>query len=377
MERKLLYLACVAVCSLALVSCSSSSSGPDDDVGAPTITDISLQDGATDVGLIERIDITFSESMDPATVTGDNILVSGRSVSGYVEYDDAEQMASFIPDTLYAPETLHQVTVSDGVTDVAGNPVEALTASFTTGPFDTDHLDDYFEPNETVVSATPIELDRRYRTLSLTDGDDDDVFEFTIAETAKVCVSWWFTEVNGISWVFGFDDATGKQYNSAGMAPSTGDSANWYHFSFLPGTYYFHTHAHSYQTGYSIYDFMLTTDDPCRDDDYEDNDFLSQAVPVSAGTLTGLRFCLYDKDFFAIDLTEGETLTASITATAGYTDDTKRVAILHPSGWDASVMTSASPTVSASHMATETGTHYVYTMLWNEYAEYDLTLTVQ
>jgi len=367
----------LAFCA-ALVSCSSSS-GPDGDgeTDGPTVTDVSMEDGATDVGLIQRIDVTFSEAMDASTITNSNIMVQGRDLAGYVEYDEQTYVACFIPDTLYAAETWHDFIITDDVTNDDGDPVEPSTTSFRTGTFDADHLDDYFEPNETPAAAAPIEIGKRYHTLSLTGGTDQDLFEFTVTETAKVYASWWFKEVNGLGWVAGFENANGEEYNAAGWGPASGDSVNWYHFTFLPGTYYFHTHAHSYETGHSLYDFKLTTDDPCRDDAYEDNDFISEATPVSPGTLSDLRLCLYDRDYFSIDLTAGETLYVSMTATGGDIYDTKRIAILQPNGNDANLTTSSTSTVATSYVAYQTGTHYIYTMLWNEYVEYYLEVTVQ
>lgn len=378
MGSKLARLAVVLLSCLAVMSCSSSS-GPDGngEPQGPTVSDVSLEDGATDVGLIQRIDVTFSEAMDPATINNASILVQGRAPIGFVEYDAATYTASFIPDTLYAAETWHEFVITSDVTNMHGDAAEPDTTSFRTGTLDNDHLDDYFEPNETPATAAPVEFGKRYHTLSLTGDTDQDLYEFTLTETAKVCVSWWLKVVDDMDWVFGFDNEDGEEYNAAGMAPATGDSASWYHFSFLPGTYYFHTYAHSGQTGHVLYDLRLTTDDPCRDDAYEDNDFRSDAVPISPGTISGLRLCLYDRDYFAVDLTAGDTLSATMTATAGYINDTKRVAIQQPNGNDANWTTSSSPTVATSYVAYQTGTHYIWTMLWNEYIEYDLEVSVR
>jgi len=315
--------------------------------------------------------------MDPTTVDNATIMVAGRAPRGFVEYDDATYTASFIPDTLYAAEVWHDFIVSADVKSADGHAVDPDTTTFRTGTLDNDHLDDYFEPNESPATAAPVEFDKRYHTLSLAGDADDDLYEFTLAETAKVYVSWWFKTIEDMDWVFGFDNENGEEYNAAGMAPSTGDSAGWYHFSFLPGTYYFHTYAHQGHEGHLIYDFELTTAEPCRDDAYEDNDFRSDAVPIGPGTMNNLHLCLYDKDYFAIDLTAGDTLSVTMTATAGNINDTKRVMIQQPNGNDANWSTSSSPTVATSYVAYQTGTHYIYTMLWNEYIEYDLEVSVR
>ncbi len=260
---------------------------------------MSIVDGQTDIGLISRIDVTFSESMDASTINDTTITVSGRAPKGHVEYDDATHTASFIPSTLYAAEVRHNFTISGSVTDESGNPIDPDTTSFQTGTLDTDHLDDYFEPNGSSAEATPVELGRRYRTLSITDGDDHDFFEFSLAETAKVLIHAWMKEVQGLSWVRGFEGADGEEYWSEGSDVDAGDSLSWSFYTFHPGTYCFHTCAHSYQTGYLIYDFKLTAEEPCRDDAYEDNNFIEESAQAAEGAIDNLRGCYSDEHCYS------------------------------------------------------------------------------
>ncbi len=379
MGRRLARLAVVLLPTLAVVSCSSSS-GPDGgSVESPTVAGVNLQDGATDVGLIQRIDVTFSEAMDPSTINNANIMVSGRAPAGHVEYDADSYTASFIPDTLYAADAWHDFIVTSGVKSADGVSAEPDTTSFHTGPLDNDHLDDYFEPNETPATATPIDFDRRYRTLSLTSYTDNDEFEFTVTETAKVYVSWWIKALDDMDWTVHMENANGDDYRAIGMAPSSGDSAtDWYFFSFLPGTYYCRTTANGGHYGHVLYDLRLTTGEPCRDDAFEDNDFLEDATPIDAGTYTGLRMCVLDRDYYAIDLAFGDTLSATLTATSGSNlYDVKRLSILFPNGSEVAwVQTYTSTTLGTSYVATDAGTYYVCTRSWAEDIEYTLDISV-
>ena len=374
-----LAVTCLVVVScLALVSCSSSS-GPDgaEEEAPPTVEGVSIADGETDVGLIERIDVTFSESMDPSTMSRASILVAGRAPWGHIEYDDYTYTASFIPDTLYAAETWHEFIVSDSVLAADGEAVEPDTTVFCTGTLDTDHLDDYNEPNETPEAAVPIALGKRYRTLSITDGDDQDYFEFTVEDTTKVLIHAWMKEVNGVSWVREFQTADGDEYWSAGTGASTGDSFAYFGYTFHPGTYLFNTHAHSYQSGWLIYDFMLTEDEPCRDDQFEDNDFIEDSKLVTEGITDFLLGCYSDRDFFRFDVGGGPDITATVTATGGYTDGTKRVTIYDHDKTVVAQTTGSGTSISASYHAIEIAPHYVSVMFWDDDVEYELDLELE
>ncbi len=131
MPRKLAAMILV----LALVSLSScgdsDSGGSGPDTTPPEISQVSIADGATGVGLVEQLRVTFSEPMDEATITETSLVVAGRSATGYIDYDEATRTASFTPDTLYAINTPHQLIVTEDVTDAEGN---ALASEHSTAP---------------------------------------------------------------------------------------------------------------------------------------------------------------------------------------------------------------------------------------------------
>ena len=312
--RRLLLFATLFILPLLAVSCGSDEEGGPGpgDTTPPTITQVSLADGQTDVGLIQPIDVTFSEAMDPSTIKSTTIMVAGRAPVGHVEYCEETLTASFVPDTLYAAEAWHDFVVSDSVTDEAGNPLAGPdTTAFETGSFDCEHLADCLELNDTVGEAAEIETDRPYYTLSAC-GDDDDYYVFTLDDTATVTVrtSVKYSPENE-SWGIHFLRTDGQLYATLGTTTNTGEEES-FHFSFFPGTYAVKVFGY-YDPVYVLYDLVLETGPPCREDEYEDNDFFDEAQPIATGTTTDLRGCYLDSDYYTFDVIAGQTVT--ITAT--------------------------------------------------------------
>ena len=116
--------------------CSKSSdgpTGPGPDATAPTVTATNPIHGATGVAVITA---SFSEAINPATITTTTFAVSGPGatpVTGTVFYDAATNRARFIPTSALATGTMYTATVTTGVKDVAGNALAANHAwNFTT-----------------------------------------------------------------------------------------------------------------------------------------------------------------------------------------------------------------------------------------------------
>ena len=111
------------------------------DLTPPTVTAINPAAGSTSVCLTRTATATFSEAMDPATISAANFTVTdgGVAVPGTVSYDATTRVASFVATnaTGFAPSRLLVVTIksgSTGVKDVAGNALAADRVwSFTTG----------------------------------------------------------------------------------------------------------------------------------------------------------------------------------------------------------------------------------------------------
>ena len=97
------------------------------DTTAPTVAAISPLDGSTGNCLTKTVTATFSEAMDPTTITASSFVVTagGLAVAGTVSYDTAAMLATFVPSAPagFAPNTAFVVTVTTAVTDLAGNPL--------------------------------------------------------------------------------------------------------------------------------------------------------------------------------------------------------------------------------------------------------------
>jgi Bacterial Ig-like domain/K319L-like, PKD domain len=127
-----LGVAGVAVCILAACGSSNNITGNGDTGGRdstpPSVRTVSPAAGATDVSSTTSVQVTFSEPLDPTSVSPTTFHVD--SVSGTTSVSGAS--ATFSPDTALAAGTAYVITV-DGVRDTAGNAMASpFTSSFTT-----------------------------------------------------------------------------------------------------------------------------------------------------------------------------------------------------------------------------------------------------
>jgi hypothetical protein len=109
------------------------------DVTPPTVSSTTPSSGATGFSTAGEISATFSESINPATVTASTFLVrnsSGASIAGAVSYDAVGRSATFTPTAPLTRTTVFTATIkggTSGVTDRAGNKLAAdYNWSFTT-----------------------------------------------------------------------------------------------------------------------------------------------------------------------------------------------------------------------------------------------------
>lgn len=132
--------------TLLLNGCGGGGSSPRSDVSgvdttAPTVESTSPVNGAPDVLVNTTISATFSEAINEATLPN-NFIVSavsgGGTVSGSLSFSPGLRTATFLlpPSTTLTPNTIYNVTITTGVTDLA-NPPNPLAApvswAFTTG----------------------------------------------------------------------------------------------------------------------------------------------------------------------------------------------------------------------------------------------------
>ena len=108
------------------------------DTNPPTVAVISVPGGTTNVDPTTSISVTFSESMNPATINSQTFVLkdtSGNTVSATVIYDVATKTATLDPSASLVPGMTYTAILqggSQGVKDIAGNPLAAnVTWSFT------------------------------------------------------------------------------------------------------------------------------------------------------------------------------------------------------------------------------------------------------
>jgi hypothetical protein len=109
------------------------------DTTRPTVTLTVPADTAADVVTNTKITATFSEGMDPATITGTSFTLTGpgaTAVAGTVSYAVGARTATFTPTTpaTLPASTLFTATITTGATDLAGNALAVDKVwTFTTG----------------------------------------------------------------------------------------------------------------------------------------------------------------------------------------------------------------------------------------------------
>ncbi|MDP2371415.1 ice-binding family protein [Rhodoferax sp.] len=109
----------------------SFTTGPNPDTTPPTVTLVNPADLATNVATTSAVNATFSEAMDPLTLSTATFSVAG--VTGLVGYNATSQIATFTPGSNLAANTTYTATVSTGAKDLAGNALAANKVwSFTT-----------------------------------------------------------------------------------------------------------------------------------------------------------------------------------------------------------------------------------------------------
>ena len=108
---------------------------------SPTITVTNPANIATGVELNATVNATFSEAMNPATLTSATFTLAapgGIAVPGTVTYSAASDIATFTPTDALAMNTEYTANVTNGARDLSGNPLVAGVApnpwTFTTGP---------------------------------------------------------------------------------------------------------------------------------------------------------------------------------------------------------------------------------------------------
>jgi hypothetical protein len=107
---------------------------------APEIASTVPASAATNVPLNQAVNATFTEAMNPLTITTATYQVTGpggTAIGGTVSYNPASFIATFTPTALLIANTTYIATITNGTTDLYGNPLGTTGApnpwTFTTG----------------------------------------------------------------------------------------------------------------------------------------------------------------------------------------------------------------------------------------------------
>jgi hypothetical protein len=112
------------------------------DTTAPTVTAVTPANTATGVATTTAVTVTFSEAVDPATISPSTLELRDAAntlVPATVSYNAATTTATLTPGSALVADLAYTVTVRGGTTDprvkdLAGNPlVSDVTSQFTTG----------------------------------------------------------------------------------------------------------------------------------------------------------------------------------------------------------------------------------------------------
>jgi hypothetical protein len=149
------------------------------DTTAPTVISNDPDDAETGVALNKMIAATFSEAMDPLSITAANVLLTGPGstpVVGAVTY--AGTTMNFTPAVALLPNTVYSVAITTGVTDLAGNALASNADwSFTTGA-----APDLVAPTVTLTSPLDTATNVvRNKTVAATFSEAMDVSTITTA----------------------------------------------------------------------------------------------------------------------------------------------------------------------------------------------------
>jgi hypothetical protein len=184
------------------------------------------QSDADDISLDTLIEVTFSEAINPATVSSSSFKVedeSSTSVNGVVNYNDLNLKATFTPDTDLEEFTTYTAILSSSITDTNNNnldcngngvydPGEEYTWSFTTAV--------YPPVISEIPTQRPVEGDDLYLNLTTYVSDPNTLFnDLVITENSS------YARIDGDNIIFNYPD--GMATDVVNLSVSDGISEVW------------------------------------------------------------------------------------------------------------------------------------------------------
>ena len=125
---------------------------------APRVESIDPPDNATGVGTTVPVSVTFTEPIDPATVTTTSfrVLTSGAPVAGTFTFLNGNRTARFSPTAGWPFEAVVVTELTGGILDLAGNALVTSTGAPVTSPLTFTFLTGNFA----ITSPAGTEVDR-------------------------------------------------------------------------------------------------------------------------------------------------------------------------------------------------------------------------
>jgi hypothetical protein len=111
----------LALC-LTCITCSDGEKPVQYDKTVPEVLSTEPANGVTNVHENDSIVVTFSECIDPASVTAESFLLNGGDVLGNA-YGSNNQ-AVFVPTESLQHDSTYTVTLTTAITDCSGNPID-------------------------------------------------------------------------------------------------------------------------------------------------------------------------------------------------------------------------------------------------------------
>lgn len=153
---------------------------------------------------------------------------------------------------------------------------------------------DYLESNDDLTTSTPIE-DGTYSGLTIT-SDDRDYFQIDLEEGEEITFTAEFDHANGDLDMI----VTDPQNDTVAGSYSITDNETISLTASQSGRY--DVIVYGYDGATNSYDFHV-------DDRFEPNDDLATSTPVSTGEYDDLTITSDDRDYFQIDLEQGENVS--------------------------------------------------------------------
>jgi hypothetical protein len=216
------------------------------DTTPPTIISVAPADGASGVSVTPAISASFSEAIDPATVTTSTMTLArgGTAVASTVSYDGTTKTANLTPSASLLASTAYTVTVkggTSGVKDIAGNALASdrvwtFTTAAAGGGSTTSYVSD-LTPTSSTNGWGPVEKDRSNGEQGTGDGRtitlNGTTFAKGLGAHAASDVRYALSSCTSFTAQVGVDDEVGT--NGSVVFQVFGDSTKLYDSGVMTG----------------------------------------------------------------------------------------------------------------------------------------------